>query len=807
MMNPERVLFPVREQSEASTCATTSTMSVRRTCSFDRESTCSSIKIDYQRLMDSHIRRAGVMEQYKQLVMGRCKGGKEIAAEDPCPKDDVSRLIEKDEWEQLFALEEDRKTSTDEEREQQLRLREEHRLRLKEEEERQLRLIEEEKRQLRLKEEEERQSLLREEEHRLRLKKEEERQLRLKEEERRQLRLREEEKRQLLLREEDERQLLLREEEHRLRLKKEEERRLRLEEEKKQLLLMEEEHRLRLKKEEERQLRLIEEEKKRRLRLKEERRSRESKKTRSRAVEIDTPNEVVVADASRASKKVAGSRSLSPVVSSMSHPSSPCAAAAGVMSSRRGSSPSAWRSASGSLSILPMSVVASRSKKMPHSVQSSAHGDKESNSTVNSKAQQVPAYPCVSPTTATLSPVTDPSTYTKSQSARVSTGVEDMFHQVDDNNTAPNSRISVRKEKNIEKPTQRPSAPLPLCRTGSSDAIVAISDPVCKSASSSKRKSEVRKSTHSRKRGDKGSTERKKSAKDENMEPYEVEWALPAAEASARVTETAVPPNNNKDKELVNDEPGGGVSRSLSNEFCSRRSEGIMRPPKVTREAVHRVDADGHEKVSLIVAAGSHELRHSSGYDSQAISPDASSVLPSRAVVQSTVEEELLNALKESQKGVASPTDTSHRTSFACGSTINGTRCNKGACIASAAAVLQGILTKARRVVPCCYCGEMQPLKTYSLHLEFCRTTTRALYRRYGLSMLRLSMAIPAHNVVKAISEATTEELDAFTRACYECVKVSIIPCPRCGVYMRVHDLPEHQDSCRSTSRSRSTVG
>ncbi|RNF05090.1 dentin sialophosphoprotein precursor [Trypanosoma rangeli] len=126
---------------------------------------------------------------------------------------------------------------------------------------------------------------------------------------------------------------------------------------------------------------------------------------------------------------------------------------------------------------------------------------------------------------------------------------------------------------------------------------------------------------------------------------------------------------------------------------------------------------------------------------------------------------------------------------------------DKAACIATVAAVLQGILVQTRRVLPCYYCGEAQPLSTYRLHLDFCKTRTEALYTRYGLNSMRFIMSLPVLPIPAFM--ASDEEKGAFARACYRSVKESIVPCPGCNMSFRIHDFPEHQDVCIGSHTNR----
>ncbi|EKG04903.1 hypothetical protein TCSYLVIO_004031 [Trypanosoma cruzi] len=134
------------------------------------------------------------------------------------------------------------------------------------------------------------------------------------------------------------------------------------------------------------------------------------------------------------------------------------------------------------------------------------------------------------------------------------------------------------------------------------------------------------------------------------------------------------------------------------------------------------------------------------------------------------------------------------------GRSIAFTAEDKAACIATVAAVLQGILVQTRRVLPCYYCGEGQPLSSYRLHLDFCKIRTEALYARYGLNPLRFMMSVPVLPI-PALT-ATDAEKSAFAKACYRSVKESILPCPGCDISFRIHELPEHKNVCNNNSKS-----
>lgn len=122
---------------------------------------------------------------------------------------------------------------------------------------------------------------------------------------------------------------------------------------------------------------------------------------------------------------------------------------------------------------------------------------------------------------------------------------------------------------------------------------------------------------------------------------------------------------------------------------------------------------------------------------------------------------------------------------------------DKAACVATVAAVLQGVLVQARRVLPCYYCGDPQHLFTYRLHLDLCQARTEALYTHYGLNPLRLAMSVPKQSVPGSM--ASEADMDAFVHACYQSMKESILSCPNCGASIRIHDFPGHEDTCGET--------
>ncbi|EAN80525.1 hypothetical protein, conserved [Trypanosoma brucei brucei TREU927] len=789
MSKPTRKSVSERNQSESSALRPSISPSTRWNDSVDRGSSCSSIRIDYQRLMDSHTRRAEVIAQYRQLVMNRRSQNGQ--GEPTVCDEERSDWLREDEWDRLFSLEEERCSCIN--GEQEPPLREEGEVILKQKEE------VEEDRELRAKEEEEdRKRKQREEEERKRKQREEE----------------EEDRKRKQREEEEDRKRKQREEEERKRKQKEEEeewkRRQREEDKRRNRPKDEVELKVQVEQEEERMLRLTEEVK-RELHLKEEmdlqlRLQQEEGQEPELRGEEEHNRQSQSAVPRRTMSAESDNRSVSPRTTATSRASAQLASGAAVMSSLRSSSPSSWRASHGGISMLPMSVVAMKKPSEQHPLESSRRREGENSG--STRVRQSLVYPLVSPTTATLSPVTNPSARANSRSEKHPGDTPDSVISTSKQSTAHNSKVAVREENNVEKPAAKASVSSSTHKRAPTPTSVAKSSTKRSGTMSSETKSSTKRSTHGGKEQSELQPRSQQNIKQRQQAIREVEDPSLLTSATAHTIKVSTPSREGPRSQAVAADAVDGACHSISNESSSRQSEWAPRLPTTVHEPAPQAKSRDGKMGSEAPRVDPEDAFHASKFDTRTVSTNLSSVLPARAPAGSTMEEELLLLLRESQKGVSSSTEPSVRVSPTRRSTVFGTQTNRGSCIASAAAVLQGMLRRSREVVPCYYCGEMQPLKTYSLHLDFCRTKTTALYRRYGLSTLRLNMGIPTRCIPEAVSEATREELDAFTRACYECVKVSIIPCPGCGTHMRVHDLPEHAEACKSGANSgrRTTV-
>ncbi|GET91603.1 hypothetical protein, conserved [Leishmania tarentolae] len=138
------------------------------------------------------------------------------------------------------------------------------------------------------------------------------------------------------------------------------------------------------------------------------------------------------------------------------------------------------------------------------------------------------------------------------------------------------------------------------------------------------------------------------------------------------------------------------------------------------------------------------------------------------------------------------------------------------------AAMLQGIVQQTRQTLPCYLCADQQNTSGYHVHVNLCRPMTEALLREYYAAVDEVKdipaalqeriQDVASQEVPSSMSSET--ERDIFAKRCYQCVKAMLVPCRKCGVHIRVHDVKEHEMLCgracylnsRAAVRVRSTV-
>ncbi|KAK7201969.1 hypothetical protein NESM_000264900 [Novymonas esmeraldas] len=138
------------------------------------------------------------------------------------------------------------------------------------------------------------------------------------------------------------------------------------------------------------------------------------------------------------------------------------------------------------------------------------------------------------------------------------------------------------------------------------------------------------------------------------------------------------------------------------------------------------------------------------------------------------------------------------------------------------AAILQGVVQQTRQSLPCYLCADQQSSSAYRVHVSSCRPTTEALLLEYHASTAGADDASPAllerirgmaaYDVPAIAADETARA--AFVKECYQCVKALLVPCRKCGVHVRVHDVKEHELLCgrayyrnsRAAERVRATV-
>ncbi|KAG8343725.1 hypothetical protein TRVL_05449 [Trypanosoma vivax] len=451
-------------------------------------------------------------------------------------------------------------------------------------------------------------------------------------------------------------------------------------------------------------------------------------------------------------------------------------AAATMLSTRCSQSPT-WRKSPGAISVAPVSVMSGNGQNTSSNVSLSRQNNRRTS--ISSRKRFSCSDPFVSPSTTTVSPVSEKSVFPRARSVAVSNGrtkasarrttggiptsTQREHYEVKRDDDPYLTRATLLGNDPSFAAVHKVNSVSP--REGSPDIQLRRFSRCCKQEEQPVEQRTLRK------------VEAYRRAAGEVEEPSLITSATantigvltPLFEDGLR----SVGKENKEEITISKARKGRHIKSEIRNEPIANGSpfEGPLESEKRNSDSLtlNRCDVSGYVSAEKEVGEGQPRV-----------------TVPLRLSTGSrlTIESEKSPPLRKSQCTAASLHSNPSAAS-------EGRSC----LIASAAALLRGVLTKTRRVLPCYYCGVMQPLDTYRLHIDFCHVHTTSLCLQYGLNPLRLSVGAPMQCIS---ASASTEELTTFTRASYANAKISVVPCPGCGKHLRIHDLPVHLDTCCS---------